>query len=1129
MIQCGDNAVGSAGASGAPGGTVGTAVGAGWGVGRLVILLVVLAAMSPVQPAVAQESGEQPGDGPAVEETGGESETTGDDAQSETPSRGGGAETDETENSPEPPVIADIEMTCDLEECGNPINIDKYLDIAGLYVGRRFDQNLLETARKRLRQTGLFESMEFTVERPAPGSVHVSVDAIGATRVRDIKFVGVDPPPFRSDLRKLLIYRQGEAYTGEVSKKNTQLASLESAFEKEGYFGTTIHMNKRPVDGNRKLVDLVFEVDKGESLDICEIGIRGLEAMTYSEAKRRVLSDVSVFARELGLVDPRFTTSALKAGRESLIRAYRRRGYYQMRITDEAVHKAFERGCVRILLDVDEGPHWAVEFDGNRVVEADELRDELPFEKSGYVDRAEIRNAERAIRQLYETRGYPFAKVEGREARRDRLHRTLHFEIQEGPRVEIDRVRIHGNDAIGDDKLRERLGTRPFRVFESGGYLQTEQLLNDFRKIEKSYREKGYLRAVVERYALEVDEGEMTVHIYVREGTKTRASQVRFDGVRSLSFRRIEDRVGVHTGEPYVPVQVRADESRIQQLYSSVGYPLASVETECRRLTGQQVACERPKLPAKCLATTPEMLEGQCGWKSDEKRRYVCRRVGEECAYEGGVGDAEQVRVRHTVEEGPLVTTGELLIQGNFRTLDRVIHRELPFGPGDIFDVRKILEGQSNLRSLGIFDSVSVEAMGLDEEASEAREQRASLAVSVEESRNRFAEFKFGFEGRNLLGGRRKLLTTGEMQYSDRNVLGSAFQLEPRVFGAADMVQLSNYWLTDAEGGAPGGQIDHLLGAEIAFEDPRFLKGALGIDKLHLTVTPFYLVDLLGVTNDQLLREEWGLALEFRKELTEVMDRFFVSFGVEGKQTATTSVEGPRVDGERIFSPRRVTGKLIPKLTLDRRDSPLNPSKGYFLRLRPELVSGDALSRNIDTIDDSYLRLTWKSDLFVPIWENVVLAQGLRVGQVVPLFGRQTRVPADERYFMGGAGSVRGFPNNSLGPKLNNQPAGGEFLVNYNLELRYPLLRGIDLRGAAFFDTGVLVDCFDDEQVTRRTSCYGDAFGGGPVSKVRSAAGVGLRYVIAEQIPLLFDYGISLDRQQNEGIGNLQFHLGYTF
>ncbi|MFB6372878.1 MAG: BamA/TamA family outer membrane protein, partial [Bradymonadaceae bacterium] len=177
----------------------------------------------------------------------------------------------------------------------------------------------------------------------------------------------------------------------------------------------------------------------------------------------------------------------------------------------------------------------------------------------------------------------------------------------------------------------------------------------------------------------------------------------------------------------------------------------------------------------------------------------------------------------------------------------------------------------------------------------------------------------------------------------------------------------------------------------------------------------------------------------------------------------------------------------------------------------------------------SYLRVTWKSDVFIPIWKDIILAQSLRAGQVVPLFGRETRVPADERYFLGGAGSVRGYPNNSLGPRLNDQPAGGEFLVNYNIELRYPLIRGASLRGAAFFDAGVLVDCFGDDNVTARTSCYGDAFAEGPFAETRTAAGVGLRYVIADQIPLLFDYGIALNRRQNEGIGNLQFHLGYTF
>ncbi|MFB6372881.1 MAG: POTRA domain-containing protein, partial [Bradymonadaceae bacterium] len=138
---------------------------------------------------------------------------------------------------------------------------------------------------------------------------------------------------------------------------------------------------------------------------------------------------------------------------------------------------------------------------------------ELPFVESGYVDREEIQRAQRAIRQLYETRGYPFARVSGREVRQDRLHRTLHFEIDEGPRLEIAKLRVHGNSVFDDATLTRNLGTQPFQVFESGGYLQTEQLLSDLRKIETRYHKKGYLRAVVDRYTLEiVGNGELIVH-----------------------------------------------------------------------------------------------------------------------------------------------------------------------------------------------------------------------------------------------------------------------------------------------------------------------------------------------------------------------------------------------------------------------------------------------------------------------------------------------------------------------------------------------------------------------------------------------------------------------------------------
>jgi len=1052
------------------------------------------------------------------------------DSRLEGGSRPGGGDSDVREAR----RLADVELVCDLPRCDDPVEVDKILDIAGLSVGRTYSASLRKIARERLRKTELFEEIEFDARPTAEGRVSLTVRSVGARRIRTIRFRGVNPPPFRSDLRKLLIYREGEIFEDDTSKKNTQLGSLEAEFEEEGFFGTEIELAAEPVGGDQKFIDLVFRVDKGERLKVCDIGIRGLEALTYTEARRAVLQKSSFFARRLELVRPPFTTDLFDAGQESLVQEYRRRGYFQARIEETAVQKSFDEGCVTLLLAVDEGPLWTVEFRGNSVFEDRKLRGELPFLESGYVDDEELGRAERAIEQMYETRGRPFAEVEAREVREDRLSRRLEFDIEEGRRLPIGAVDVDGNETISEKRLLEEMGTKPFELFGSGGFLQTERLLADFRAIEKLYRDRGYLRAAVDRYSVDVrpDSDDLSIRVHVDEGERTETSAVIFEGIRSVTRSRAERRIEVGEGDPFVPVGVRADGSRLTQMYGSIGYPLASVEVACQTPAGEEVPCARPKYPAECVADSVEALEANCEWRSvGEGRRRVCRRIERGCEQEGGVGERRRVQVVHRVDEGPLITTGSFLLQGNFRTHDRVVFREIPLESDEIFDVREMLRGQSNLRSLGIFDSVSIEAIGLDELATGAEQNRASVLVSVEEARNRFLQFKFGFEGRDLLNDRRRFLTTGEVEYTDRNLFGGALEWEPKVFAAGDLLQLSRESGALLGGGREGSTtgIDYLVGVELPLRDPRFLKGALGIEKLQLTVTPFYLIDLLGVNNDRLLREEWGLASELQKELSGLLERFFVSFGVELKQTATAPVGGPVVQGDRVFSPRRVTGKLIPELTLDRRDSPLNPSSGYFLQFQPELVSGDALSGEVDTVDDSYMRVTLRADGFVPLGEETVLAQSFRAGQAIPLFGRDVRIPADERYFLGGAGSLRGYPNNSLGPRLGGQPAGGEFLLNYSLEFRYPLISAASLRGATFVDTGLLVDCFGDGDITRRVGCYEDAFGSDVAEQLRASAGIGLRYILAEQIPLVLDYGVPLDRRGTEAIGNLHFRLGYTF
>lgn len=1031
--------------------------------------------------------------------------------------------------------ILDIAFSCDLDLCDNPVTLEKLLDISGLYEGIEFSPRLMRRAENRLAKTGFFNELHFIVER-VDGGVELAIEAEGAVLVRRVEFEGVDGPPFESDLRKLLSYRQGQAYRGDQAKADAQLRTLRKEYEEEGYFGTEFEMDVRSVPGEDHLVDLVFRIDKGEELTVCEVGLRGLRSLSYDEARDKLMSSHSLLARRFNLSRPRYSSELMDEGRESLIDHYRQEGFFQARILDQVVRQDDQEGCVTILLEIAEGPQWEIEFDGDLIVSEQKLLDELPFYESGYVDGEEIRRAERAIRQLYETRGHPFARVRGEEIRRDRLDRVVHFDIEAGPRHEVRRIRLHGNDAVSDSELLADIATRPFELFGDGGFLQREQLLNDLERIERAYRERGFLRARAERFELRVlEDGDLQIDIYIDEGEPTRADRVDFRGNRHVAASMLTGEVDITSGDRLSPLQLRADRSRLLQLYASYGYPMADVETTCETMTGEAVPCEEPRMPDACVVSGLEELDELCTEEGGKRRRLSCPRLrsGAECGLRGGV-QTDRIRIRHQIAEGPFVRVGNMLLKGNFDTDTSLIYRELPLTTGEPFDVTKILEGQSNLRSLGTFDSVSIEAIGLDAQAREQDETRAALLLSVEESRNRYLDFKFGLEGRDLLDDSRRLLATGETQYHDDNFFGRAQRFRPRLIGAFDAMQATsagaeNIGLSEATGAE---RIDYLMGAELIYNHPRFLKGATGIDKLSLTVAPFYMLDLVGIDFDDVLREEWGLRVEVRKQLTEIADRLFVSLGLEGKQAALWTPADPTIDGERVFSPRRVTGKLVPELTFDRRDSPLNPSEGYYVQLQPGIVSGATLVQGGENaLGDSYLRMMAAASQYVELFDDFVLGHGVTYGHVVPFFGRDRLVTEDERFRLGGAASVRGFPNNSLGPIRNDQPTGGEFMLNYNAEVRYPLLSGINLYGAAFFDAGLLADCFAaSADGGARIGCYEDAFGReDSLEGLRTSAGLGLRYLIADQIPLVADYGLVLDRRTGEPYGNLHFNLGYSF
>jgi outer membrane protein insertion porin family len=1026
--------------------------------------------------------------------------------------------------------IRRVTFSCDLPVCENPEQNEIFVELSGLRVGTPYTIERMISAEERLAKTGFFSKFQVRKELDN-GSVNIAIEASGAVLVRQVDFVGLEAPPFESDLRKILTYRQGEAFTRDRARATAQLESLQNMFEREGFFGTKIAMIVREVEDQPFLVDLVFKVEKGEPRIVCDVGLRGLRALTYAEARDLVLADISFLERRLSFLDLPYTKRSFKAGQDALLKAYRERGFFEARITEKAATYDKNQDCMLLALDINEGPRWDLEFRGNDAFSDKELREVLPFFESGYVDDEEISRAERAIERLYQTRGYPFSRVSGEETRRDELDRLISFAIQEGPRLEIEDVAITGNDAIDTAALTVDFGTRSYGIFETGGFLQTEQLMADIARVEEKYREQGYLTATVPRYWVDIDGDQILVTIEVDEGERVEVERVDVRGNRVAPEGTLLDGLSTLQNKPFVPFRLKADRTKISQRYATYGYPLMELKTTCKLLDGNPVACEAPRLPRGCLARTGEEIAPRCEWTNDGTR-YQCQRrdPATACTFEGGVVD-DRVLVEHVVAEGPRVIVGPRLLKGNFDTRTSVIWREVLLNRGDLLDTNKVITSQGNLRSLNIFDSVSIETIGLDDAAREQNTTSAALLLNVEEGDTRFVDLKFGLELRELLSDQRQLLLTGEAIYADRNLFGFAQGLQPHVIGAIDTFDLIRLGADTAGGDATElTTLDFLLGAEVIYSHPRFMKSLFGIEQLNLSVSPFYLLDLVGVVIQQVLREEWGLRADLRKEVLDWFDRVYLQFGVEFKQIATFEPGDPVFEGVRVFSPRRTVGKLSPEIALDGRDSPLNPTDGYLLRLNPEFVSGDALGTGGEEfLGDSYLRLQVGFSYYIDLWRNLVWGQSIRFGQIFPFAGRENPVPAEERFYLGGVRSVRGFEDNSIGPinPTTQTATGGEFMMNYNAELRYPLLGDFGVYGATFIDAGVLADCRVDDFDDRR--CYGDAFGGDITETIRLAGGIGLRALILDQIPVVIDYGIILNRQAGEKFGQVHANVGYTF
>ena len=155
-----------------------------------------------------------------------------------------------------------------------------------------------------------------------------------------------------------------------------------------------------------------------------------------------------------------------------------------------------------------------------------------------------------------------------------------------------------------------------------------------------------------------------------------------------------------------------------------------------------------------------------------------------------------------------------------------------------------------------------------------------------------------------------------------------------------------------------------------------------------------------------------------------------------------------------------------------------------------------------------FLRSLTQAYYFRP-WKGVVLASAARYGAVKPLEGQA--LVSDLRFFAGGARTVRGVPEDSLGGlDFNGDPVGGRGLLTLNQEVRFPVYRW--LRGVVFIDTGNVFPTVSDVRL-------GDLVG---------SSGFGLRLVTPFAL-FRVDYGKTIWNRPVADTGRWVFGIGNTF
>lgn len=677
---------------------------------------------------------------------------------------------------------------------------------------------------------------------------------------------------------------------------------------------------------------------------------------------------------------------------------------------------------VYLTIDVDELPRVEkIEITGNEEYDDDELSDKINLVSGEVVSEQKLKDIEYNLEKYYAEEGYGLAKVKVDKLVSANNEARIRVKINEGEKLTVRNISFEGNKNISEDDLEDAMDETSEAVwwkFWDGANFDKTKFKQDEKLIEDYYKQNGYKDAVVTDDRLDIlsSKEDVNIKIKVDEGKKYYINDVIIEGNKIYDEKLLKARWNIKKGEVYNAKKIQENlygnetETDINSLYLDNGYLSINAEVE--------------EIPA---------------------------------------GDNE-VDLKLKITEGNQFKFGLVGFEGNDKTKDKVLRRELYSLPGTYFSKSAIKRSMQQLSGLNYFNPEK-----LSQDITLANDSTVNIKYLVEEKSSDQFNASVGYSG--------SYGVTGSLGLTFNN-----FDIAQPLKGGAGQI-LSFNWSFGT-----GGTYRTF---DIGFQEPW----------LYNTPTQFgFHIFNTRQNYSNLIQQEVGASINIGRRFKFPDDYFRGDWNLLFQETDVIDGGGYYQEGKRSqFS----IGQTITRNSVF---EPVFPTTGTKVSNFTELSGGPFLPGSVE-----FIKNVFASEAYTPLTSNrkLVLFSNF-LFSYVNSFSKEKYIPPNETFYMGGNGltyntiALRGYDDRSVGPKNSvGNPIGGNLASKFGVEVRYSISQDpLPIFVLAFAEAG---------------NVWANINKTDPFDLAR-AVGFGTRLILPAVGLVGFDFGYGFDRRVVDGL-----------